>query len=101
MKILIVDAQEPGEPGTFLVDTEETKAPKHMMRMINRSKDKCFEHIMNDGVESMSGLVDEEHDSAAERAEEVFEYLSAQCINENKFKPGGSIADAYISIAAC
>lgn len=97
---MVVDAREPSEPVTFIIDTDKAKPPKHMMRMINRSTDKCFEHIMEDGAESMAGLVNEESESANERAEEVFEYLNSQCIPGNKYKPG-MIADAYISIAMC
>ena len=100
MKLMVVDAQEPTEPQTFVIDTDKAKPPKHMMRMIDRSVDKCFEHIYpDDGAESMAGLVNEEDDSAEEHAEEVFEYLNAQCIKQNKYKPG-MVADAYISIAA-
>jgi hypothetical protein len=100
MKIMVVDAQEPSEPQTYIIDTDETEAPRHMLRMISRSSGKCFEHIMNDGPETMSGLVSTDSDEAEERAEEVWEYLNSNCTPENKFRPG-VVAYAYISIAQC
>ena len=100
MKIMVVDAQEPSEPETFIIDTDVTEAPRHMMRMIQRSSDKCFEQIMNDGAGAMSGLVNEDHDQADEHAEEIFEYIGAHSIEANKYRPG-MVVDAYISIAQC
>jgi hypothetical protein len=102
MKIMVVDAQEPSEPQTYIIDTDdtETEAPRHMLRMISRSSVKCFEHIMNDGPEAMSGLVNEDSEEADQRVEEVWEYLNSNCTPENKFRPG-VVAYAYISIAQC
>lgn len=95
---MVVNAQEPSEPNTYIIDTDKAKPPKHMVRMIHKSTEKTFEYIYNDGAESMAGLVDPEHESADERAEEILEYLEAQCKEENKFKPGEVNIDAYISI---
>ena len=97
---MVVDAQEPSEPNTFIIDTNKAKPPQHMVRMIGKSTKKTFEYIYEDNAESMAGLVDEEHESADEHAEEVFEYLRAQCNEGNKFKPGEVhlVFDAYISI---
>ena len=102
MKIMVVDAQEPSEPCTYVIDTEESQPPppRHMMRMIERSSDKRFEHIMNDGADAMSGLVNTEHDEADDRAGEIFDYLEANCTASNKYRPGMAV-DAYISIALC
>ena len=95
--IMILDSREPQESQLFVVPLDD--APRHMKRMIARSADKCFEYVMDDGPESMAGLVDEEHESAEERVEEIFEYFSKYCIESNKYKPGMT-ADAYISIVA-
>ena len=100
MKIMVVDAQEPSEPDPFIIDTDVAAPPRHMMRMIQRSSDKCFEYIMNDGASAMAGLVDEDHDEADDRAEEIFAYLETNCTPENKYRPG-MVADAYISIVQC
>jgi len=97
MKIMVVDAQEPDEPETFIIDTDVTEPPRHMMRMIQRSSAKCFEHIMNDGAGAMSGLVDDDHDQAHEHAQEIFDYIGAHSTEANKYRPG-MVADAYISI---
>mgnify|MGYP006132191789 CR=1 FL=1 len=100
MKIMVVDAQESTEPNTYMLDTDVAKPPKHMMRAIERSADKCFEHIMHDGAGAMGGLVNEDHDEADERALQIFEYFEEHCRDVNKYKPGMT-ADAYISIAQC
>ena len=100
MKIMVVDAQEPSEPETFIIDTDVTEPPRHMMRMIQRSSHKYFEQIVNDGADAMSGLVDEDHDQAHEHAEEIFEYIGAHSKEANKYKLG-DVADVYISIVRC
>jgi len=102
MKIFLVDAQEPAEPNSYMIDTDGTKPPQHMIRMIGLSTGKCFEHIINDGAESMQGLVNEELEDADDQANEIFEYLHLHSTPEKKIKPGMKMDfDAYISIAEC
>lgn len=99
MKIMIVDAHEPSVPATYIIDTDVTEAPKHMMRMIARSSDKIFEHITTDCSEgSMKGLVNEDHDQARDHIAEIFEYIEDQRTWSNRYRPG-MVVDAYISIA--
>lgn len=81
---------------TYLCDL--TVSPPHMKRMMAMKATKKFEFI--DG-ETMDGLVDEEHDEATDRSEEIMEYVMAQLTPENRFEPGPGIRiDYYISIAA-
>ena len=75
-------------------------APRHMKRAIEVSETKRFDFVIEDGAAGAQGLVDEDHDLADERAEEVMEYLSSKCKTENEVNPGTTIkVDVSITMA--
>lgn len=95
--VMYVDATECSEVATYLFDA--TDAPRHMRRRMEQSETKKFENIDED---SLDGLVDEDHDDAEQRTEEILEYLEEQARPENLFRPGPGLRIAYyISRRAC
>ena len=112
--VLLVNCEEPTEPGVYLIDFGD--APAHMKRAMVKSGKTRF-NVMDDGVQSMNGLVeeddrssdddkeDDENDEEA-RATAVIDYIRSKCKKEFEFKPAFVNPfiypiDAYISLAAC
>ena len=94
--VLLVNAQEGSEPETYHFLSSD--APDHLKR--RWEKEKVFQYVEEgSGAEGMHGLVNEEHDKADERAEEVMEYLTSMCTADHKLKPGRLQVDVYISLA--
>ncbi len=63
-------------------------APMHMKARILRGQrfgKNCFEFL--DGENGLGGLVNEDIDEHDERCDEIIDYLSGVCIEENKFDP--------------
>lgn len=87
---MYVDATEVSEVSVYLFDASD--APGHMRRRMRESETKKFENI---NEEFLDGLVDEEHDDAEDRAEEVITYLEEKAREGNLFKPGPGVRVAY------
>ena len=85
-RFLIIDATEGSEVSLYAVDGRD--APNHVKRHLANTGKRSFENIYEDSAETLDGLVNEESDRADERAEEVWEWLNAATVEENKFVPG-------------
>ena len=104
--VLLMNAEEASEPNVFLWDiAADATAPKHLVtRIVKLMKRgaKRFLHVINDGPDSMAGLVNEESEFADERAEEVFEYLQSKSIKDFEYFPGvGGVPEILITMGAC
>ena len=88
LRFLLIDATEGTEISLYAVDGRD--APIHMKRQLATTGKRSFENIYEESAESLDGLVNEESDRAEERAEDVWEWLNAATVNENKFVPDNS-----------
>ena len=100
LRFLIIDATEGSEVYLYVVDGRN--APNHVKRHLANTGKRSFENIYEDSADSLDGLVDEESGQAEERAEEVWDWLNAATVKENKFVPGDArqILTHTISIVA-
>ena len=97
-KILVVDCREQGEPMTHVL-TVTTGTPSHMRRQLLKDINKFECVYWADAPESLHGLVDEESDTADEKAEKVIEWLEAMMDGSNVAEfPLAVPVDYYISI---
>ena len=88
LRFLIIDATEGTEISLYAVDGRD--APIHMKRQLAKTGKRSFANLYEDSVDTLGGLVNEESDRAEERAEEVWEWLNASTVEENKFVPDNS-----------
>ena len=73
-----------------------------MRRQLKRNEKSTYEFLINDGPDSLMGLVNEDSEEAEERTEEVWNYIDTKCVTENKFQPGIHQSISYsFTLAAC
>jgi hypothetical protein len=104
--VQLMNAVEQGEPEAYYWDiAADPEAPEHLvMRIAKRLKEgqDSFKHVMDDGPDSMAGLVDKNHEEATERAEEVILYLESKSIPQFEYRPSRcGRPEAFISMAGC
>jgi hypothetical protein len=99
--VLVADAREPGEPQLFCFSLQD--APGHMKKQMQKNEPKdTYEFLIQDGSDSLMGLVNEASEEAEERAEEIWEYLDQKCCEENKYRPRIHKSIQYcFSLAQC
>ena len=98
--VLVADAREAGEPQLYYFSLDD--APRHMRRQIKLNEKTTYEFLIQDGADSLMGLVDEDSEDAEERTEEVWNYIDTKCVTENKFQPGIHQSISYsFTLAAC
>lgn len=102
----LVNAEESSEPTPYLWDIAvDPEAPNHLVRQIVKKMnagETRFLHVKDDCPDSMAGLVDEEHEEADVRAEEVIAYLRMKCTEEFEYYPGmGGRPQVIITMGSC
>lgn len=102
----LANAEESSENNPFLWDIAfDPEAPKHLVRQIVKKMKAGvtrFINVTDDSPESMAGLVDEEHEEADDRAEQVIKYLRMKCTGEFEYYPGmGGRPQVIITMSSC
>jgi hypothetical protein len=90
--VLVADGREGSELVLYLAPMRD--APGHMKRNLARTGEREFNDILEDGPDSLNGLVNEDSERAEEHAEAVWEWINSCTVPENRFKP----SDARVRI---